>query len=154
MQPIVSFCLPFYGGAGYLASLLESIKKEVSSFRESLPLFIKENFEHVESASKESLLALVSSTFPLFELIIVDDGTEDKEEKRNFSKIIKQYKNEFLKKCSVDIKVVKHSRNLGLVEARRSAILIANGKYIAFLDSDDEVLPNAFFASCVQRSFF
>lgn len=154
MQPIVSFCLPFYGGAGYLASLLESIKKEVSSFREGLPLFVKENFEHVENASKESFLALVSSTFPLFELIIVDDGTEDKEEKRNFSKIIKQYKNEFLKKCSVDVKVVKHSRNLGLVEARRSAILIANGKYLAFLDSDDEVLSNAFLPLVCNAHFF
>ena len=49
---------------------------------------------------------------------------------------------------------LEHGKNLGLVEARRTAVQAASGEYIAFADSDDELPPAAlrilYDASCVS----
>lgn len=83
--------------------------------------------------------ALQDSASPLFEIIIVDDGTPNKADKKLFPQIIKQYKSELLSCYQAVLKVVEHSKNLGLVEARRSAVTLAKGMWILFVDSDDEM---------------
>ena len=141
---IVSFCLPVFGTQRYLTDCLESIKKEVADFRERLPLFIQEReWDEASSSKLGDLLSLINFASPLFELIIVDDGTQDKSDRKLFAQIISKYKKDFLKNYSTEIKIVEHSRNLGLVEARRSAVLIARGKWCVFVDSDDEMTGDA-----------
>jgi len=143
-SPIVSFCVPVFGTQKFLTACLESIKKEVANFRERLPLFLQKiPCDNPVYSKLDELLSLVDVASPLFELIIVDDGTPNKTDKNLFAQIIKQYKKDFLKNYSTQVKIVEHSRNLGLVEARRSAVLIAEGKWCVFVDSDDEMIGDA-----------
>jgi glycosyltransferase involved in cell wall biosynthesis len=67
-----------------------------------------------------------------WEMIIVDDCSSD-----NSVEIIQS----FVDQCS-RIKLIKLSENSGAAVARNRAIEVAQGRYIAFLDSDDLWLPD------------
>ena len=72
--------------------------------------------------------SILNQTFKNFELICIDDGSKD-----NSYRIIKE-----LKKIDKRIKLIKQE-NSGPSKARNNGIKIANGKYIAFIDSDDYI---------------
>ena len=76
---------------------------------------------------------------PLFETIIVNDGSPGTKE---LKRIIKAYAKRF-KEQELPFVFLEHGKNLGLVEARRTAVNAASGEYIAFADSDDELPPAA-----------
>lgn len=65
-----------------------------------------------------------------FEFIIVDDGSED-----NTVSLIKEYNDERIKLFECEHK--------GIVEASNYGLEQCTGKYIARIDADDEMLPNA-----------
>ena len=73
--------------------------------------------------------SILNQTIPVEEIVIVDDGSND-----NTLKIIKAIN------CN-KIKVIKQNHR-GAQAARNLGILNSTGDYIAFLDSDDEWLPN------------
>ena len=74
----------------------------------------------------ESVLA---QTYHSIECIVVDDGSSDST-------------HEMLSGRFGDrIHIVRNDVNQGVARARNQAIAMAQGKYIAFLDSDDEWLP-------------
>lgn len=75
----------------------------------------------------ESIESVINQTYPNWELLIVDDCSKD-----NTWDIICNYA-----KSDKRIKVFKNENNSGQVFSRNKALKIANGKYIAFLDSDD-----------------
>ena len=87
---------------------------------------------------------------PLFETIVVNDGSPGTKE---LERIIKVYAKRF-KAQGLPFVFLEHGKNLGLVEARRTAVQAASGEYIAFADSDDELPPEAlrilYDASCVS----
>ena len=74
-----------------------------------------------------------------FETIIVNDGSPGAKELRS---IVKTYAKRF-KECGLQLVFLEHSKNLGTLEARRTATNAALGKYLAFADPDDELSPNA-----------
>ena len=76
---------------------------------------------------------------PFFETIVVNDGSPGTKELRS---IVKIYTKRF-KERGLPFVFLEHGKNLGLVEARRTAITAASGEYIAFADSDDELPPTA-----------
>ena len=76
---------------------------------------------------------------PLFETIIVNDGSPGTKELR---RIIKTYAKQF-KMQGLPLVFLEHGKNLGLVEARRTAVNAAAGEYLAFADSDDELPSDA-----------
>ncbi|UTC58858.1 glycosyltransferase family 2 protein [Treponema sp. OMZ 305] len=76
---------------------------------------------------------------PLFETIIVNDGSPGTKE---LERIIKAYAKLF-KAQGLPFVFLEHGKNLGLAEARRTAVNAASGEYIAFADSDDELPPAA-----------
>ncbi|MGP1437461.1 MAG: glycosyltransferase family 2 protein [Treponema sp.] len=150
---LLSICVPIYGTQMFLQALLESIKEEVTSFNEKLPVFLEERFSYIEQDVINSFLSFVSSYKMLFEVIIVDDGTQEKNAKKLINKVIKEAQKDIKKYCNADLILIEHSRNLGLVEARRSAIFEAKGKWCMFVDSDDE-LPEFSIMSLLCNAYF
>ena len=83
---------------------------------------------NVENFLPNCIESIINQTFLNFELILVNDGSTDSSgEICNF----------FVKKDS-RIKVV-HQENKGLVNARKSGLSIATGKYVLYIDGDDYV---------------
>ena len=74
---------------------------------------------------------------PLFETIVVNDGSPGTKE---LERIIKVYAKRF-KEQGLPFVFLEHGKNLGLVEARRTAVQAASGEYLVFADSDDELPP-------------
>ncbi len=85
----------------------------------------------VEKYLSNCIESILLQTFKDFELILVDDGSPD-----NCGKICDDYARKDSR-----IKVI-HQENGGLSVARNSAIDIAMGDYLTFIDSDDFVLPH------------
>ena len=80
---------------------------------------------------EECLNSVIAQTYKDWELIIVDDGSSD-----GSSMICDKYANDKIK--------VLHKQNAGLSSARNLGLQHAKGQYIAFIDSDDVILPNYF----------
>ena len=78
---------------------------------------------HIE----ESIKSVINQTYTNWELIIVDDHSDDAT-----AEIISNY----LKKDN-RIVIIKNKSNIGAGLSRNKAIKLAIGKYIAFLDGDD-----------------
>lgn len=75
--------------------------------------------------------SVLSQTYQNWEMIVVDDCSPD-----NANELIEQYVVKDKR-----IKLIKLDKNGGAAVARNKAIEFAQGRYIAFLDSDDRWLP-------------
>ncbi|WP_299060637.1 glycosyltransferase family 2 protein [uncultured Polaribacter sp.] len=84
-----------------------------------------------EKFISDTINSVLNQTYQNWEMIIIDDVSSD-----NSLNIITAY-------CKQDtrIKLHKLSKNSGAAIARNKAISLANGNFIAFLDSDDLWLP-------------
>lgn len=85
-----------------------------------------------ESYICETINSVINQTYPCWELILVDDCSVD-----SSINVIKP----FIERDS-RIKLINLSQNSGAAVARNKGIEFANGRYIAFLDSDDLWLPH------------
>lgn len=72
----------------------------------------------------------LNQTYQDFEIIVVDDGSTD-----NTEEVVKSFNDP-------RIRYIMHEKNRGGSAARNTGVRAARGKYIAFLDSDDEWLPH------------
>lgn len=79
---------------------------------------------------KRAIKSVLAQSFQNFELIVVDDGSKHRlaEVESHFS--------------DTRLRFIKHSRNRGGAAARNTGVRRSSGKYIAFLDDDDEWLPS------------
>jgi glycosyltransferase involved in cell wall biosynthesis len=84
-----------------------------------------------ESYIAEAIESVLASTYKNFELIVVDDGSQDKT-----VAIVK----EFQQKDS-RISVYVNTKNLGDYPNRNKASSYAQGTYIMYVDSDDKLYP-------------
>ena len=82
----------------------------------------------------QCLESLYSQTYPNYEIIIIDDNFSDSKYSKEVMQIIDHFD-------SKKIKYLKTKKNSGAALARNEGILIAEGKYITFLDDDDLYLP-------------
>jgi glycosyltransferase involved in cell wall biosynthesis len=76
-----------------------------------------------------AIRSALQQTFQDFELVIVDDGSRDATVEMIATIVDPR------------IKVIRHAKNMGEAEARNTAVRSASGRFVAFLDSDDEWLP-------------
>ena len=79
---------------------------------------------------QEAIDSVLNQDFSDYELIVVDDGSDD-----NTPAILKAYGNKI---------TVLHQPNKGVSAARNRGIAAAAGRLIAFLDSDDLWLHKSF----------
>lgn len=85
------------------------------------------------AVSAESIDSILRQTYKDWELIIVDDNSDDE----ITLSLLEKYRNEDSR-----IKVINLSENKGAGFARNKGIEVARGRYIAFCDSDDRWFPD------------
>ncbi len=90
-----------------------------------------------EKYIKNCLDILLNQSYKNLEIIVVDDGSSD-----NSVKIVKQYP---------AVKLIQHTENKGQSVARNTGIDNATGKYIHFMDDDDEINPT-FYENLLKAS--
>ena len=88
---------------------------------------------NVEKYLAGCLNSVINQTLADIEIICVEDGSTD-----NSKIILAEYE-----KAESRIRVIWHSDNMGTGMARKHGVLAAQGQYIMFLDSDDELFPQA-----------
>lgn len=87
-----------------------------------IPLYNKRN------SIAQSISSILNQNYENFEIIVVDDGSND-----NSDKIVQSFKDERIKYIFKQNGGVSSARNRGLAES--------NGNWILFLDADDILLP-------------
>lgn len=87
----------------------------------------------VEGFLRKCVGSVLAQTYPKLEIILVDDGSVD-----NCGKICDEY-------AAKDNRIrAIHQANQGLSAARNAGLRIAQGEYIAFVDSDDYIEPDMY----------
>ena len=90
---------------------------------------------NMESYINKVIISILNQSFQNFEIIIVNDDSDDKT------------LNE-IKKLQLEdnrIKLINHSKNLGVYNSRVDAIISSKGKYLILIDPDDILInPNLF----------
>lgn len=89
---------------------------------------------NVENTLDKCIKSIVYQTYNNIEIILVDDGSTD-----SSRKICKKWTEN-----DGRIKLTPPKMNEGLAEARNIGIRYSNGTYLAFVDSDDFLEPNAY----------
>lgn len=80
-----------------------------------------------------AILSALGQTYTDLEVIVVDDGSTD-----NTVQILEEYARK-----DARIRLIQHSYRKGAQAARNTGIHAAHGRWIAFLDSDDQWLPDS-----------
>lgn len=83
-----------------------------------------------EEELREAIESILNQTYERFELLIIDDCSNEKS-----SKIIKSYKDD-------RIKMFRNQENLGLAKSLNEGIKLASTDYIIRMDTDDIALKN------------
>ena len=84
-----------------------------------------------QNTIEKSINSLLVQTYKNIEILIIDDGSNDKT-----IKSIMKFQNK------PNIKIFENKKNIGLTKSLNKLIKISNGKYIARQDSDDISSPN------------
>lgn len=94
-----------------------------------IPIYNVENYILV------SLKSALNQRFESIEYILIDDCGTD-----NSMKLVAEYIENHSRKN--DVFIYKHHENKGLSAARNTGLKYARGKYVYFMDSDDEITVN------------
>ena len=86
---------------------------------------------NVEKFIERTLDSVLAQTYQEVEIILVDDRSTD-----NSAQVISKYVSEY-----PQIKYHLQEKNMGAAVARNTALEMAQGRYVAFLDGDDEWYP-------------
>ena len=108
-----------------------------------IPVFNGEKF------LRRCLDSVAAQTFRDFEVIVVDDCSGGRDQNGFDCKKLCKI---FTKQTKIKVKYVRHGRNLGCIEARRTAIYEARGKYIFCLDCDDAIKTETLELLCSKAS--
>lgn len=78
-----------------------------------------------------ALTSVVNQDFTDFEVVVVDDGSSD-----GSAQVVEDF-------IDPRIRLVRHPINRGVCPARNTGVDHAEGEWVVFLDSDDELIPGA-----------
>lgn len=79
--------------------------------------------------------SIMNQTYTNIECIFIDDASPD-----NCYEIISHRIVDY--SGEIDFRLIRHSENIGLSGARNTGTIASTGKYIYYLDSDDEITPD------------
>lgn len=79
---------------------------------------------------KKCIFSILNQRFTDFEVIVVDDGSDE------------NYRDELVKICDNDKIKLFRKENGGVSSARNYGMSVSTGEYITFVDSDDEIMPD------------
>ena len=96
---------------------------------------------NVESFVRDSLRSAFNQTYQDIEYILVDDCGTDCSMDLVCSMVEQSTRKE-------QVRIVRHECNKGLSAARNTGMKYANGDYIFFMDSDDEITPD-----CIEKHY-
>lgn len=102
---------------------VEIMKNEEIAISVIIPVYNLENY------IKDCINSLLNQSLKNFELILVDDCSDD-----STKKIIKEYIDV---EKTADIILIENEQNMGAGYSRNMGLDIARGKYLIFLDGDD-----------------
>ncbi|MGG3625217.1 glycosyltransferase family 2 protein [Bacillus gobiensis] len=87
------------------------------------------------SILQRAINSIVNQTYPNLEIIVVNDSPQLTDLLEDIRVMLTQYD-------SIPITYLVQSKNMGACQARNTGIEHATGKYVAFLDDDDEWFPD------------
>ena len=82
---------------------------------------------------EQTLESIKNQTYKHFEIIVVDDCSED-----NSAEIVERF---IQNNQNMRITLIKHGKNLGQLASMIDGLKIAQGVFVSFVDSDDLLLP-------------
>lgn len=83
---------------------------------------------------ERAIKSVISQTYKDIELFVVDDSPSSYEHRKQVKNMVDSYSDR-------GVIYIPHQKNSGACVARNTGLKAANGEYIAFLDDDDEWLP-------------
>jgi teichuronic acid biosynthesis glycosyltransferase TuaG len=89
---------------------------------------------NAERFLEENLRSMQAQTFESWEQVLVDDGSSDRT-----VEIIEAFA-----ASDPRFRLVRHDENRGVAAARNTGLNVARGRYVAFVDADDYLLPRKF----------
>lgn len=96
---------------------------------------------NVEKYVERALLSALNQTYENIEFIIADDrGTDTSMD------IVRRIVSSHPR--GKQVRIIEHERNIGTGAGRNTAIENATGKYLLFMDSDDEISPD-----CIEKLY-
>ena len=102
---------------------------------------------NVEKYIEKSIQAICHQTFKDFQVVLVDDGTQDN------SAVLAE---KILQIEKIEYKII-HQNNKGLPAARNMGLKNADGEYVVFVDSDDVVerdFLSCLYSACVKNNVY
>lgn len=85
-----------------------------------------------------ALNSILQQTLKDIEIIIVDDSPGDYPFRNDVKEMVLEQRDIHKE---VEIRYIQHEKNMGACAARNTGLVAATGKFIAYLDDDDEWLP-------------
>lgn len=85
---------------------------------------------------KRALDSVLRQTYRPIEVIIIDDNNPDTKDRAETEKAMSEYAD------NAEVIYLRHEKNKNGSAARNTGIARSTGKYLCFLDDDDEMLPN------------
>lgn len=83
---------------------------------------------------KRAINSVLNQTYKNFEIIVVDDNPAESEWRASTASMIAEY-------TDSRVRYIQNEKNMGGGLTRNEGIKVAKGEYIAFLDDDDEYVP-------------
>lgn len=90
---------------------------------------------NVEQYVRRSLDSALCQTYKSIEFLVYDDASTD-----SSAEIVNEYQQNHSR--GKDIHLIRHSQNLGIGITRNHILEEAQGRYLFYLDADDEILPD------------
>lgn len=111
----------------YVDTFELEIKKSYCLFNEKISVIVP--VFNSEKTIRRCIDSIFNQSYENFEIIIVNDGSTDKTKK-----ILNEYNDDRI--------IIINQKNFGTGVARNNGVLKSSGKYICFIDSDDEIKSN------------